>query len=45
MYTEPGCILVEASLYGRILGIGLNETNTRRTPQEKWKGLNLLGQI
>lgn len=38
-------ILVEASPQDRIWGIGLDAENAQRTPQEKWPGMNLLGQV
>lgn len=36
-------ILVEASPYDRIWGIGMDVTNENKTNPEKWNGLNLLG--
>mgnify|MGYP000075339145 CR=1 FL=1 len=38
-------ILVEASPSDKIWGIGLSAHIAKSTPVEKWKGLNLLGQI
>lgn len=36
-------VLVEASPYDHIWGIGLNKTDERRFDQKQWKGQNLLG--
>ena len=36
-------VLVEASPYDRIWGIGLGEADAAATNPEKWQGLNLLG--
>lgn len=38
-------IIVEASPYDKIWGIGLSETDARCTPSSKWPGKNLLGLI
>jgi ribA/ribD-fused uncharacterized protein len=42
--TSPA-VLVEASPYDAVWGIGLDEATAERTPCEKWPGLNLLGEI
>ena len=36
-------IMVEASPWDKIWGIGLDEATAKKTPPEKWPGLNLLG--
>jgi ribA/ribD-fused uncharacterized protein len=37
-------IMVEASPYDKLWGIGLDEATAKRTHPEKWPGLNLLGK-
>lgn len=37
-------ILAESAHYDKVWGTGLNEENTRKTPQDKWPGTNWLGQ-
>jgi len=36
--------LVESAHYDKVWGTGLNEKDTRKTPQDKWPGKNWLGQ-
>lgn len=38
-------ILVEASPYDKIWGIGLSATDAKKTPADKWPGMNLLGGL
>lgn len=38
-------ILVEASLYDKICGIGLDENNPKILEPNNWNGLNLLGKV
>ena len=37
--------MVEASKYDPIWGIGLTEFDAKKTPEDKWPGLNLLGKV
>lgn len=36
---------VEASKYDKVWGNGLSEQDSKRIPEEKWPGMNLLGQL
>lgn len=38
-------LMCEAASKDLIWGIGLSESNARKTPPEKWPGLNLLGKV
>ena len=38
-------ILVEASPFDKIWGIGMAHDNPSATKPEQWKGLNLLGKV
>ncbi len=45
LLNTQGCLLVEASPYDKIWGIGLNRDQARNIPSNQWPGLNLLGKI
>lgn len=44
LYNTNNKIMVEASPYDKIWGIGMKETNPNAINPKKWKGLNLLGE-
>ena len=44
LLSTDDSILVEASSYDNIWGIGLNESDAKNTKMEDWPGQNLLGK-
>ena len=45
LMDTDGTLLVEASPYDAIWGIGMDEETARNTPESKWRGTNWLGEI
>lgn len=45
LIATDNMILVEASPYDKIWGIGLDARNAKYTPENRWPGQNLLGKI
>lgn len=45
LMSTMGTLLVEASPYDKVWGIGLSAAVAASTPIDQWKGLNWLGQI
>lgn len=45
LFATSHTLLVEASPYDCIWGIGLDEQTAKKTPPEQWKGTNWLGEV
>lgn len=45
LLKTDGKMLVEASPYDKIWGIGLSEKKAKETEPDQWPGLNLLGKV
>lgn len=45
LFSTASRLIVEASPYDRIWGIGYGEDHPNATQPEKWRGLNLLGKV
>jgi ribA/ribD-fused uncharacterized protein len=45
LLSTGDALLVEASPYDKVWGIGLNKYEAMSTPQSEWPGLNLLGLV
>jgi hypothetical protein len=45
LMDTDGTILIEASPYDKIWGIGITEENARKIPESKWPGTNWLGEV
>lgn len=44
LLDTKGSIMVEASKYDKIYGVGMSKTDSRISDPSKWEGLNLLGK-
>lgn len=45
LFSTSGTTLIEASPFDKVYGIGLNEEDAKKTPENEWPGQNLLGKI